>query len=91
VKSALEETQGGIVARSGESRGDWSGRGTAETGLETSGTKVYTGGSGRVESTIWWKPKTGGGAGDGEVSVKGAAVEGVGAEGDNRIQVAEHG
>jgi hypothetical protein len=45
----------------------------------------------RVEGDAGRKPKRGGGANDGEVLFQGSAVKSVGAEGDDRVKVMQHG
>ena len=43
-----------------------------------------------VEGAVSGKAKGGSGSGDGKVAMESATVHGVGAEGDDRVQIAEY-
>ena len=45
---------------------------------------------GWVECAVAGKTEGGSGSGDGKVAMESATVHGVGAEGDDRVEVAEH-
>ena len=45
---------------------------------------------GGIEWAIFWKAEGRSGSGDRKVAVKGAAMHGVRAQGDHRVEVAEH-
>ena len=93
VHGSLEESEGQIVDSSGKSRGWRDHRGNEHGGgrSEAASAGVVAGGMSGIKDDIGSKAERSGSASDGKVGVERTTVQGIGAKGDDGIQIAKHG